>query len=269
MTHYSERKVPKNFEDTSYMQSTRKYLIEKIANALSEPEKTIFMGLNNIIIFFDRNVDSQKLPDSTFDKILKILQGRDIDFEYKERLYNFLETVDKLPSEKRRKRIYYLLREHFENSIKNVKRRYQVLDANKIEELRTGEHPTFTIETVLLFPKLDFDILDKISRKYTMGAKMGDDMTDFQDDVKQGFLYVPKKHVNKVKGIEVIDDHYKVTGEPILEKNYIQQELKEAKRIFKEGDLIARGLNFPTHFEYFRGMMYSWIEEAEEEGILI
>ncbi|UZE94206.1 MAG: hypothetical protein IB618_01370 [Candidatus Pacearchaeota archaeon] len=242
MIHYSERKVPKNFEDTSYMQSKRKGLIEKIVRTLSEPERTIFMGLNNVIIFFDRNVDSQKLPDSILEDILEVLKGKKVNFEHKKRLYNFLDTVDKLPSEERIVRIYNLLREHFQNSINNAKRRYQVIDANKIKRLRKGEHPIFTIETVLLFPKLDFDILEKISRKYTLGAKMGDDMTDFQDDVKQGFLYVPKTYVNRVKGIEVIDDYYKVTGEPILEKSYIQQELKEAKRIFREGDLITRGL---------------------------
>jgi len=266
--NYHERKPTKDFSDVSYMQRTRGELVRKLAETLVEPERTVFYGVNNVVVSLDRAVDAKELPDSTFENVLRFLKGENMGFVGRASFGRFLEAVDQLSSQELRGRIHQLLEEEYSYQVRNVARRYKVLGAEEIGELREGEHPVFTIDMLLLFPGISPGILEKISRRYTLAAKIADDMMDFPDDVRNGFLYIPREHVDKVSGIKLKEGSYQIVGEPELDKSYATQELWLARRNFCEGDAISTNSKLfeSAPFRDFRALMYSWIEEAE--GVL-
>ncbi len=262
---YHERLPSQNFDDASYMQRARGEHALKVAESLEKPEKSVFTGVFNVVVNLDRLVDRRKLPDSTFNDVLRFLRGEEVDFPYKEKFQMLLGLVDELDSDELKKTIHNLLKEEYEWQIRNVSRRFRILNSEQLRQLREHEHPVFTIGMLVAFPEIDYETAKKISRSYTLAAKIADDMMDFSDDVRNGFLYIPREDLDMVSGIRVEDERYEVIREPELDLDYASRYVKFASNVyFKAGDSLTAKIKKTKHFKYFRAMMHSWIEEAEQ-----
>mgnify|MGYP005838793425 CR=1 FL=1 len=260
MKEYAKRRVPTDAEDFAYRQDERGRLTRKIYQYLPSRERRVLSETYKSVIHFDREIDNQRLPDETYSLICQHLAGSEQQFEGRERIDSLLEAINNLG----RERILELVREQFCNSAENVKRRYKVLEESRVRDLQEGEYPIGCIELELMFPEISSILLEKISRKYILAAKVADDVMDFQEDVKRGFLYVPRERLDQAQGIEESDNHYKIISEPYLNIDYVKEELAFSQRLFHKGKKLATPIA-GAEFEIYNQTWHSFLDEARED----
>lgn len=263
---YSLR-IPEREQKTTYayMESKRAQYSKEIAQLLVPPSREIYQDLNYLIILIDRLVDLEYVPDTYFKDITNILLG-EMSAATVANGDLIGQLVDKLRVNSEWAEIRRLLLEHFKNEQLNVARRWEVISRQELRGIQIGNSPFFVLEFFLLFPNESRSHLREIGEKYTFAAKVADDICDFQEDVRFGFLNVPKEALGCVKGIGTHGGKYFILSQSCsLLPNYVRRELSLAERIFLQGDEWAQQLDLLCRpsFCAFRKLMYSWIEEAK------
>jgi hypothetical protein len=248
----------------------------KIARKKPKKEKQSVLGLFNfVIVNMDRMVDTNKKEAATFLKLARLMEKaweepekvRYTD-DYESAALELIRALRKLREEGFNQADYIFsdIQELFCWEFKDASRRWKLLTANELQEIRLGASKgNATVYLHLLFPWLERNDIERISLHYGLAVKTADDLIDWHDDLLRGFINVPKEEIDNLHGVTIRDDHIELMDREkvTLENGYIKREFEKINELYRDAAEVLDAIipKSPAR-KAFKDFMHSWLREC-------
>lgn len=259
---------------SSYMQTERARITEKINSRLPYNSKKLIEQYMFMIIKLDRTVDWQICNDDYFLECKrtaeKIWDGKSgLPDEYALGIEKTINAFKKIPNGKY---IFNNFLEHLTNEHKNVSRRWKILPAKELDDIRIGvSEPWARSYSSMIFSNIEIHNIAKLA-SYGLPAKIADDLNDIEEDISLGFVNIPKEDMDKIEGIGINNDRIKKHTEKLkIGRSYIEKEISRAQNLYEEVDKHVDAIieenqedkNTVALIYLWKDFFHSWLKEAK------
>lgn len=268
--------IPENPSEnfSSYMQTERAMITEKINSLLPHHSKKLIKQYMFTIIKLDRTVDWQICSDDYFLECKKtaekIWEGKsNLPDEYGFGIEKTINAFKKIPNGKY---IFDNFLEHLANEHKNVSRRWKILPAKELDDIRIGvSEPWARSYSSMIFSNIERHSIAKLA-SYGLPAKIADDLNDIEEDISLGFVNIPKEDIDKIEGIGIENCKIKKHIEKLkIDRSYIEKEINRAQKLYekvdKHVDVIIEenqeDKNTVALIYLWKDFFHSWLKEAK------
>jgi len=159
---------------------------------------------------------------------------------------------------------------------RNVQRRWRILDKATLDNITADMGCSIASQFlyILDYPRVLYEFAP-LARTYGFAVKLADNLSDFREDIKNGFINIPKEEIHHVNGISAADSKVmQINPEKLaLSTQYLQNEYKRIEQTFTSADnlmLLARARRpmwkskTDKKLYIFKEFCHSWLDQARE-----
>ncbi|MFH0869923.1 MAG: hypothetical protein V1866_02610 [archaeon] len=158
----------------------------------------------------------------------------------------------------------------------NLQRRWKILDEATLDEITMGIGSLVASQFLYILdsPRV-FNEFKQLVRAYGLAVKLADNLSDFRDDIRKGFVNISQENIHHVSGISVKDGRLtQINPEMLaLSTGYMMNEYRRIEQAFASADrlmLFARARRpiwdgrLDEILCVFGQFCHSWLDQARE-----
>ena len=245
-------------------------IYNSISNFLKGDKKIAFSLVNHALAIIDDNLDTSE-NKKQLDRAIVILtigfQNREnlLKNSWEKDILKLGQTLLKLYENNftEAKEIFKEVIKYWEIEKKNIARKGKIFNSHNLDKLNLEIGKSVSIQFLyFLCPSLNKNIREKIASLYGFAIKLADNLSDLNEDLKEGYINISKEKIKK----------YKINLTNLSEKDlesYIKEEFKRVKRYYKRGDNVVEEIlkEIPSSYDgilMFKDISYSWFKQVSE-----
>ena len=245
-------------------------IYNSISNFLKGDKKIAFSLVNHALAIIDDNLDTSE-NKKQLDRAIVILtigfQNREnlLKNSWEKDILKLGQTLLKLYENNftEAKEIFKEVIKYWEIEKKNIARKGKIFNSHNLDKLNLEIGKSVSIQFLyFLCPSLNKNIREKIASLYGFAIKLAVNLSDLNEDLKEGYINISKEKIKK----------YKINLTNLSEKDlesYIKEEFKRVKRYYKRGDNVVEEIlkEFPSSYDgilMFKDISYSWFKQVSE-----
>ena len=262
---------------------------DRLSQILPEQKRRIFELVNHGLALVDDMLDTSTRPLARLDSIVSIFS----------RSYSGEEVDVSTTEEQTIRDIGYALHDlgptpfiHFRNRLvgervgdevikywnaekEYFQRQWKILGRMELDKQAREIGGSVASQFLLILDSgMDWFERQQLARGYGQAVKLADNLCDFEEDARRGFVNVPLEDMRHVQGIE-IDGNQVVSIDPdrlSLSPEYVQGEFARIQQLFELTDSIFYRTWLKCFLfgkskkilPQFRNIAYSWFAQAKE-----
>jgi len=272
----------------------RTLVYSRIQKLLTPERRNVLDLVNHGLAMIDDVIDSHAEPLKYLEHIQKIFQrsysGENVQIANPEEksvvdlgyVLNKL-TFAKFPHFTNRvigKHTYAKILAYWRVEEKNFQRRGNVLSKNTLDEITFGIGSLVGEQFLsILDPSRNpqGDIL--LAKAYGFAVKLADNLCDFREDIKKGFVNIPLEEIHHIRGVNI--QNAKIAQIHLdklsLSTEYIEKEYKRVKKVFDSADNLLLLIKkrrpiwrrkLQERLSLFGQFCHTWFNQAKEFAII-
>lgn len=248
----------------------RMKIYSKVSKFLKGDKRTAFSLINYAPAIIDDVIDigiNEKQLDRAIHILTTSFQERKISLkkEWEKDIFSLGQILLKLQKDDfiHATDIFYEVIAYWKIEKRNLSRKNKILNSGDLDGLNLKIGNSVGLQFLyLLCPELNKNIRGLIASLYGFAIKLADNISDLDEDLKQGYINISKENIKK----------YNLQLKSLSKKNlqdYMEMEYKRVKEYYKKGDVVVERIlkQYPSQKEgilLFKDIAYSWFKQVSE-----